>query len=111
MRYIETNRISDNTKPLKRMLGFLLFLLIGNSVSIVSVPLPLLMGAFAPPGEDRQILLGTLNYVAGACLQLSLIPLPIVILVFFKPVRKRMKKMVCFICSRMATRTRLYACA
>jgi hypothetical protein len=103
MRYIETNRISDNTKPLKRMLGFLIFLLIGNSVSIVSVPLPLLMGAFAPPGEDRQILLGALNYVAGACLQLSLIPLPIVILVFFKPVRKRMKKMVCFTCSRMAT--------
>ena len=108
MRYVKTHQISYNRSAFKGMIIFSAFLLIGNSINMVGVSVPILIATFAPPGNENQALVIALNYVEGVCLQLSLIPSPIVIFLFFKPVREKMRKIMCFMCKRVATETRSY---
>ena len=103
VQYIKKNSISENKQTLKGMTKFAVFLLVGNSVNLIGVSLTILLATFAPLGEDYHtlLLITTFNYIEGFCLLLSLIPTPIILLVFFKPIRQRFKKITCFICLKI----------
>ena len=104
VQYIRKNSISENKRKLiKGMTKFAVFLLLGNSFNSTGISLSILLGTFAPLGEDYQTLLlvTAFNYIEGICLLLSLIPTPIILLIFFKPIRHRFKKVTCFICLKI----------
>ena len=103
MQYVKTHRISYNRRASRGMIIFSAFLLIGNSINIVGVSVPNLIATFAPLDSDNHVLVIALK---GICLQLSLISSPLVIPIFFKPVRERMRKMICFMWMKGVTLTR-----
>jgi hypothetical protein len=96
--YIKKNTISGNSQMLRGMVKFAIFLLIGNSMNFMGISIPILFATFAPSGEEYYILEKAFNYAEGILLMLSLIPTPVILLVFFKPIRHRLLEMVCFIC-------------
>ena len=98
--YIRKNTISGDTKLLKGMIKFAIFLLVGNSMNFIGISIPLLFATFAPSGEEYYTMAKSFNYAESIFIMLSLIPTPIIILIFFKPVRHRLKKIVCFHCVR-----------
>ena len=100
VQYIRKNSISENKQTLKRMTKFAVFLLVGNSINFIGVSLLILLATFAPLDKDYQtvLLVTAFNYIEGICLLLSLIPTPIILLIFFKPIRQRFKMITCFIC-------------
>ena len=100
LRFIKRNTITGNKQVLQGMVKFAVFLLIGNSLNLVGISTPLLFGTFAPSGEDYYTLEKAFNYAEGIFLMLSLIPTPIILLVFFKPLRRGLRSMFCFLCTR-----------
>ena len=98
LRFIKRNTITGNKQVLQGMVRFAVILLIGNSLNLVGISAPLLFGTFAPSGEEHQTLEKALHYAHGIILMLSLIPTPIILLVFFKPLRCRSRAMFCFLC-------------
>ena len=103
VQYMRKHTISENKQILKSMTKFAVFLLVGNSANSIGVSLEILLATFAPLGEDSRTLLvlTAFNYIQGICLLLSLIPTPIILLVFFKPIRQRFKNITCFICLKI----------
>ena len=96
--YIRHNTISGDITLVKAMMKFALFLVLGNVINFIGQTSPLLFGAFAPAGKDWYILEKIFNYVEGVFVLLSLIPTPVFILIFFRPVRQRMRQMLCSLC-------------
>ena len=95
IRHIRKHTISGDTKMLNKMIKFAIFLLVGNSMNFLGISIPILFATFAPKGKVYYTLE---NYVEGIFLMLSFIPTPIILLIFFKPVRYRLKKIVCLMC-------------
>ena len=104
LRYIKKNCIAEKRQTLRNMIKFSIFLLIGNIINLIGVSLPLLLGTFSPVGEEYYMMLVAFNYVEGITFMLSLIPTPIIILIFFKPIRVRLKKITCFMCLQIAAK-------
>ena len=104
LRYIKKNCITENKQTLHNMIKFSIFLLIGNVINLIGVSLPLLLATFSPVGEEYHMMLLAFNFVEGITFMLSLIPTPIIILIFFKPIRIRLKKITCFMCLQMAAK-------
>jgi hypothetical protein len=101
LRFVVKNTISGDTTLQKGMIKFALFLLIGNTMNFVGISVPHLIIAFVPldpSSEAFEELAKNLNLVEGAFLLLSLIPTPIFILAFFRPIRKRFIEIICFVC-------------
>ena len=96
--HIRKHTISGDTQVLKRMIKFAIFLLVGNSMNFIGISIPILFATFAPSGDEYYTLVSAFNYAEGIFIMLSLIPTPIILLIFFKPVRHRLKKIVCFQC-------------
>ena len=96
--HIRKNTVSGDTQMLKRMIKFAIFLPVGNSMNFIGISIPILFASFAPSGDEYYTLVSALNYAEGIFLMLSLIPTPIILLIFFKPVRYRLKKILCFQC-------------
>ena len=100
LRFIKRNTITGNKQVLQGMVKFAVFLLIGNSLNLVGISTPLLFGTFTPSGEENSMLENAFNYAEGILLMVSLIPTPIILLIFFKPVRHRLRAVFCFLCIR-----------
>ena len=98
IRHIRKHTISGDTQVLKRMIKFAILLLLGNSMNFIGISIPILFATFAPSGDEYYTLVSAFNYAEGIFIMLSLIPTPIILLIFFKPVRHRLKKIVCFQC-------------
>ena len=84
-------------KPLlsKAMVKFTLFLLVGNTLGILGQGMPVLLATITKDTGnefDDQIDL-VINYSNGILLTLSFVPTPILILLFFKPVREQFEKL------------------
>ena len=92
--YIKKYTISKDKQTLKSMIKFSVFLLLGNSFNVGGTSFPLLLAAFTPVGEDYEILV----ILEVILIILSLLTPPIILLIFFKAVRQRFKKIACFIC-------------
>ena len=104
--YVRKHTISGNTQMLKGMIKFAIFLLVGNSMNFIGISIPILFATFAPSGDEYYTLVKAFNYVEGIALMLSLIPTPIVLLIFFKPIRHRLRTMVCFWSVKITKRIR-----
>ena len=99
--YIRSNLVSENASSLKPMLKFTLFLLLGNGLGFFGNSLAtagILISGNANANEDMLLELMRLYHVS---LALSLIPTPILILVYFKPVRVKLKKCVLRVCGKL----------
>ena len=103
--YIRSNAVSENAGSLKPMVKFALFLLIGNMLCFmglsVAVAIALITRQFTYVEEEVLFFLVRMYYVL---LALSLVPTPILILVYFKPVRIQMRKCLLRICSKWCKR-------
>ena len=100
LRFIKRNTITGNKQVLQGMVKFAVFLLIGNSLNLVGISTPLLLITFAPSGEEHYVLERALLYAQCTLLMLSLIPTPIILLLFFKRLRHRLRTVFCFLCMR-----------
>ena len=102
--YIKRNTISQDSSILKNMVKFATFLLVGNIISFIGTSIPLLIGTFAPVENRGRELEVALIYVEGITLMCSLIPPPVLLLVFFKPIRMRFQRILCFVCYKIKDR-------
>ena len=101
VRYLKATTISEDKKQtVKRMTRFAVFLLIGNSFNIAGASLPSILAIFTPVGEEKNTLVTALIFLEQILLGLSLLTTPIVLLIVFKSVRERFKKITCFVCLR-----------
>ena len=98
VRYVKKNTISENKQSLKRMTRFTVLLLIGNSFNIVGTSLPLILAISTPVGGSNKTAVTALIFLEEIILSLSLLMTPIVLLIVFKTVRERFKKITCFVC-------------
>ena len=104
-RYIKKNCISENKDTLKRMIKFSIFQVIGNLFNIISIS-PLLLiytiiNGYLPDDTLVFYLFTVLYSLTSIFFSLSLLITPIIILIFFKPVRKRFKTLFCCVCSKV----------
>ena len=84
--YIRRNTITEASAYNKRIAKFALFLVVGNVVNLLGQAVPGLVALYAEaPGVILAYLL----------VSLSLLPTPIIIIVFMKPVRNKIRKMFC----------------
>ena len=98
--YIRHNTISGDITLLKAMVKFAVFLVLENVFNFFGQIIPMLLAAFAPVGEDWYTLEKASLYVEFTFVLLSHISTPVLILVFFRPVRQRMKRMLCGVCTK-----------
>ena len=98
--YIQHNSISGDITLVKAMIKFALFLVLGNIINIVEQTTPLLFAAFAPAGKDWYTLEKAFNYVESIFIILSLLPTPVLIHIYFKPVTHRVKSILCDVCMK-----------
>ena len=98
--YIRSNLTCENTQSLKPMLKFTLFLLLGNGLgffgNFIGTAGSLIMKSVNTDVEVTRVL----RLVYNVLLALSLIPTPVLILVYFKPVRNQMRKCVLKVCGK-----------
>ena len=90
LRYVKRNAVAEGSTYNKGIAKFTLFLVAGNLINLVGqAVVALIVYVSEPPGVY-------LSYSAG---MLSLIPTPIMILVFMKPVRSEVTRAIC--CRRL----------
>ena len=90
LRYVKRNSVAEGSSYNKGMAKFTLFLVAGNLINLVGQALvALIVYVSEPPGVY-------ISYSAG---MLSLIPTPIMILIFMKPVRVEVTRAIC--CRRL----------
>ena len=93
MYYIKKHSITGDTKAKKALVKFSLFLLIGNSIGFLGQIVPLISSSL-PGSKDKNTIEITLYVFQGYLFWISLIPTPILILLYFKVIRDRILK--CF---------------
>ena len=85
--YIKRHMVSEGTQYRKGMAKFSLFLVVGGCINVAGQALPALLSlSLAAPGI----------YLSYGCAVLSLLPTPIIILAYLKPVQVQAKKIVTF---------------
>ena len=91
--YIRANTVHENAASLKPMLKFVLFLLIGNVLSFMGQSVATAGSLITKhSGIDDDEVLRMLMCIYNILIGLSTVPTPILILVYFKPVRVQMRK-------------------
>ena len=84
--YVRRNTITEGSSYNKGIVRFILFLVAGNLVNIIGQAVVILIVYVSEPSGLY------LSYSAGL---ISLIPTPIMILIFLKPVRAQVTKVIC----------------
>ena len=92
--YVRFNTLSDNKARLRPLLTFTAFLLLGNLLSAMGQAVPVINAHIKTDSETTDLVLA-FNRSSGLIILLSIIPTPIFVLVYFKPIRVLMKK--CFL--------------
>ena len=92
------NTITADITLVKAMLKFSVFLILGNIINFVGQTTPLLLISFAPASKEYSSLDKAFIYAEDIFILLSLVPTPVLILIYFKPVRKRVKRILCCSC-------------
>lgn len=96
--YIRNNSITDGEMK-KAMLKLGFFLLLGNFINILGQIVPPLIAAFLVAPENAESMNygngnASLIYFSYAMLNLSLIPPPILVLIYFKPIMVTIRKWI-----------------
>ena len=84
--YMKRHTISEGAQYKKAVAKFAAFLIIGDILSVIDAVLPRVIA----PGIDSVVV-----YITYISIFLSFIPTPILIVVFLKPVQKRLCHLVC----------------
>ena len=92
--FVRFNTLRDNKARLRPLLKFTAFLLLGNLLSTMGQAGPVIKAHINSDSERAEVALN-LNRSSGVIILLSVIPTPILVLVYFKPVRALMKQ--CFL--------------
>ena len=83
--YVRKSVVTDGLKYRKGMAKFALFLVLGGSINVIGQILPLLLGYYAAgPGV----------YLGYGLPAISLIPTPIIVIAFLKPVQEQIMQML-----------------
>ena len=101
--YIKRNTLSRDAALTMAMIKFTIFLCIVNMINLMGISVPILLSAsFSIPDDEREFskMARKYNAIASATLTLSLLPTPISILIFFQPIRRQFKRLVCFYCQK-----------
>ena len=96
--FIRRNTRTSDITLVKDLMKFAVFFVLGNIINFVGQTTPLLFTAFAPAGQEWYDLEKAFNYVEGVFILLSLLPTPVLILIYLRPVRQRIKRMLCGAC-------------
>ena len=93
--YIQTLTVQD-IKLKKTTVKFGFFLLLGNGINLLGQIVPPIIVLLWParPGEHPA----ELTYTSYTFLNAALIPTPILVLIYFKPIRKRLWHWLCCMC-------------
>ena len=102
--FIKSNTISDKDVK-KAMLKFGFFLLLGNGINLLGSTVPPFIAAFIVPPErvsvkEEDVAFAEVIYIAYIMLNISLVPTPILVPVYFKPIRKKLVYWLCCILKR-----------
>ena len=100
--YVRDSSVSANVAHLRPLLKFCAFLLLGNLLSAVGHSTPVIAAYVDSPAPD---FIGTINRTNSCIILLSLIPTPILILVYFRPVRALMKQSFLCVCIYVGKKT------
>ena len=104
--YIRKNTITDRDAHFKKaMLKLSFFLLIGNIVNLIGQILPPLIAIAVITTGISGSLASTVANVSYVLIDLSLVPSPILLIIYFKPVRLRLKSWFCCCCKSRKTLT------
>ena len=103
--FIRHNTISGDATLVKAMMKFVIFLVLGNVINFIGQTTPLLLAAFTPAGKDWYTLVKVFAYVQFLFILLSLVPTPVLIIIYFKPVRKRIKSIICGVCVKKSEKS------
>ena len=95
LRFIKKNTITGDVSIHRAMAKFSLFLLIGNIINFLGQALPLIFTLASPKGEENYVAEKAINYLEGLIIDISLYPTPILMLIYFKPLRKQLFKILC----------------
>ena len=98
--FIQHNTISTDVTLVKAMMKFAVFLIFGNVINFFGHIVPLMFATFALDGMNSYTLEKAFSYTQGVLILISLIPTPVIILVYFRPVRQRMQRMLCCVCMK-----------
>ena len=93
--YIRKNTVTEGTQYRKAMAKFSLFLVVGGSINIAGQIIPGLLALYSAPPSV---------YLGYGSSVLSLIPTPIIILAFLKPVREQAMKIIT--CGQLSKRAK-----
>ena len=102
--FIKCNTVSDKDVK-KAMLKFGFFLLIGNGINLVGLTVPPFIAAFIIPPErasveEQDTAFAEVIYIAYIMFNVSLVPTPILVPIYFKPIRKKLRRWLCCIVQR-----------
>ena len=90
--FLKSHSISDK-KVKKAMVKFGFFLLLGNGISFIGQLIPVIIASVAiPPKKGSPTAIPEWNYISFTFLNAALIPTPILVLVYFKPIRKQLRQ-------------------
>ena len=98
--YIRSNLKCENASSLKPMLKFTLFLLLGNGLGFFGNSIATAGSLLFKIAHTSDEVVRVLRRLYNVLLALSLIPTPILILVYFKPIRMKMRKCVLRVCGK-----------
>ena len=94
--YVRANTVSENAASLKPMLKFSVFLLLGTLLSTMGHT-TLVIAAYVEPDSPTPAV-KSINLSNGIISLLTIIPTPILVLVYFRPVRDLMKNCLLCVC-------------
>ena len=100
--FIRHNTTMGDITLVKAMMKFSVFLILGNIINFVGQTTPLLLLSFAPASKEQHSLEKVFLYVEEIFVLLSLVTTPVLILIYFKPVRKRIKHILCSVYMKTA---------
>ena len=102
--YARANTVSENAASLRPMLKFSTFLFLGNLLSVMGQAIPVIV-AYVETDSPRPEVILAINRSNGIIVFLSIIPTPILVLVYFKPVRALMNQCLLRIFSKMCKKS------
>ena len=91
--YIRGKIITEDGEIKKALVRFTFFLLIGNTIGVIGQVIPILIAAFSGSNKSK-ILDNIIVILEGTLLYLSLLPSPILIMLYFPAIRQRIKRIV-----------------
>ena len=94
--YIKIHTLSGATDTIYGMIKCAVFLCVGNFISFIGLSIPLLISSFMSPERSYSVALASVK-IQGILVILSLIPVPIFIIVYFKNIRKKFIFCLCVV--------------